>query len=87
MIFDQFILLISIALDALILPFRILPEVDLGGDYSSYFIRVADVIASYDWIIDADIVVAVIVLLTTFAGGYIVYQGVNWIIRKIPTIS
>jgi hypothetical protein len=87
MIIDAFLAVIYAFVYAITAPFRLAPIVSLPTEWTSAVTTASGYIASLNAIIPVTTLIAV---LAVFLGYELTYFGmklINWVIRKIPTIS
>ena len=87
MITEAFLGIIYVTVYAISAPLRLLGDVELDSEISQNINAVADVLATFDFLIPVNIIITILAILVVFTGSYLTYKGINWFIRKIPTVS
>ena len=87
MIVEALIIIIYMITLALITPFLILPDVDLSNEFGEAITQIANILATFDFIIPVNFIVIVLSVWITYSTSYVILKGINWLIRKIPSVS
>mgnify|MGYP000267023174 CR=1 FL=1 len=87
MIVEGFINLAYAFILAISSPFRFTSVVTLPGDWLSSISTASSFIVPLDSYIPVITIISVFFVFILFEVGYLGWKFVNWIIRKIPTIS
>lgn len=87
MITDAFILIGYWAISALTLPLRLFSDVSLPEGITTAISTASGYISSIDFIVPVSTILSIFGVFLTFEVGVLTFKGINWLIRKIPTIS
>lgn len=87
MIIDLFLTIIYIFIYGLTAIFRVFDDVDLTGQFGQATEKAGMYLATLDFIFPVDTAINILSVLVAFILSYFSLKGINWIIRKIPTIS
>ena len=68
-------------------PLRLLPDVSLPAGIASAITTANSYISALNFVAPIDTILIIIGLVISVEGGIIVWKIINWLIRKIPTIS
>ena len=79
--------LIYAVLSLILWPVRQLPDVSLPPSIAEAISTAGAYIGGLDLILPVNTILAVLGLFLAIEGGILAYRIVNWLIRKIPTIS
>lgn len=87
MIINILLALLYGAIRLLLLPFTIGPVATFPDFITTPFASVSSYIIVLDFMLPASLLVGLLTASIFFEGGYFVFKGVYWLIRRLPTQS
>lgn len=87
MIIEAFLFVIYIFVYAITRVVTLFPDTQLPETFSTTFSEVGAVLAPLNAVVDIPTLFFLISLVVSIELAYLTWKGINWIIRKIPTIS
>lgn len=83
-----FLILIFYFLSNLIVsPLLLLPDVNLPTDFASNFSQIGQLLSILDIILPLGTILFLLGFVLSFEAFIILFKVINWVIKKIPTIS
>jgi len=87
MIVELFLALIFIFVYSISRVLVFLGDATLPEGFTNAFAQVGDILAPIAHVIDLFTLFFLIGLIVSIELGYLLWKGINWLIRKLPTIS